>query len=105
MAITKPPGPTGGMTVVNLALRDLMAGSVGAMAAGERAAAAEVSQPIQRFMLKLSDVDLTKFSPKCCTHWMALFDSWPSSRRFAGGVGTNSGCGCQGSTTRDAEFR
>jgi hypothetical protein len=57
MTITRSMGPADGPALVKRALQDLTAGNAGmaAWVAGG-AAAAGVSQPIQRFMLKLSDL-------------------------------------------------
>ena len=56
MAIIRAQGPSGGAAVVGRALAHLMTRGPGALPATGGAAAPRASQPIQLFMLKLSDI-------------------------------------------------
>ncbi|WP_315778808.1 MULTISPECIES: chitosanase [unclassified Bradyrhizobium] len=54
MAIRMPPGPAGGVAVVEMALNDLMADRVAAFAASS--GAPQLTQPIRRFVVKLNEL-------------------------------------------------
>ena len=62
MTIKISPGPAGAIQVVEGAVNDLMVDHTVALAAG--GGATQVSQPIQRFLLKLNDLTDTDFLAK-----------------------------------------